>query len=433
MYIETRKIGFPEKVVGYYDPLRGIFANEPSDENPSKIEITQGFDEIELYLELTETCNLRCSGCAVGVDRLSRRSAATMTSEQLDLILTGVFQSAKNHGKNRIKIKYAGGEPTLPFAWRLIEEAQKIISALRSQNPDLEVSQVILTNGVLLSSDHIRQIKDWEMYVSVSLWGLDVRNDSMRGMKTGFGSAERVLESIRLLVESDVSFNINHVISPENAPNLVGFVSQFWDIGSESFVGRNWIFPNGKRPLPIAFQFFRPQTDLQIEYVNTTEGIASMVEGLKQMFEFAILLTRQGIEIPGLQKIDYLRPFDGVTALTCGSGFNYIAAGPKGVAPCHEDLFQMTDNTGDLVEGKDILDIANASLRIDRSELVAVNREYRDIDPSLVLPLALHGGGGCPRAGDVSNSFTQKIYAEILPTYLAFEAERRKLKGVTLN
>jgi sulfatase maturation enzyme AslB (radical SAM superfamily) len=441
MGIEITQIGNQENRLGFYNPLNGSFSMEQVMDQPKSLEIIQTFPETELYIELTESCNLKCQGCAVGSERIASKDALLMEEDVLWSVLEGTFRSVEeirqsDPSRNKIKIKYAGGEPLLPKAFKLVEGAQEMISTLQGKYPEIEFRQVVLTNGVLINDEIVKKLKEWDMSVSVSLWGLGDENDKARGMRQGFDSASKVLNGIKKLTEADIRFNVNHVVSPANADKLKDFVSSMWDITSESFIGKDWSFPNRKRPIPVAIQFLRPQTLSQMEMLEDTGGAERMIKGIREMFDVAVSLTRKGINIPGLKKLDYLQPFDGVTAFTCGSGINYVAAGPKGIANCHEGLYMMDPNLHELNSGQNLLNIVNAPYANNIGDIAGISRDYSNIDPSLQLALALHGGGGCPRVeqlsgganlGTKSNLFTKRIYAEILPTFLAFEAERRIL------
>jgi len=420
-------------VLGYYNPLDGVIYQERREIRETELKVYPRFPQTELYLMLTEACNMNCPSCAVGTDRMKSEGEIPehMTPELLTALLEGTFRaqdriSRTDPTRNQIKIKYAGGEPLFPAGLKLIEHAQGVLTSLKEQYPEINFQQLILTNGLLLNDKVVGFIKKSGMFVSVSLWGLDGENDKARGMREGFGSADIVLKGVQRLVENDISFNINHVVSPENAGNLSSFVERMWNTGSSEFVGNNWNFPEGKRPIPVAIQFLRPQTHEDMQRILDTGGVDSMVTGLKEMFATATELLGNGINVPGLQKLDYLQPFGGVTAFTCGSGINYIAAGPNGVANCHEGLYGMTPNLDRVFAGEDLLDIVNKHHQGRLEELTGIMRNYDGIDPRLHLSLALHGGGGCPRAEGLSDIYTKRIYAEILPAHLAFEATRQK-------
>lgn len=410
--------------LGFYDPLDGEFYSELKDMEITEADVYPKFPETELYLELTEACNMNCPGCAVGVDRIKAlpdKKPEEMSENLLKAVLSGTFKAQeelrlKNPKSNRVIIKYAGGEPLLTRGRKLITKARDLLDNLKKEYPNLEFEEIILTNGLLLDAKAIELIKACGIFTSVSLWDLDGNNDPVRGMPKGFNSAEKVLTGVRRLVEAGLPFNINHVVSPQNADNLAEFTRRMWDINSNVFVGRDWAFPSGKKePIPVAIQFLRPPTkDAQI-----------MIRGLKEMFKVATDLLRRGIEIPGLEKIDYLRPFGNPTAFACGSGINYVVAGPKGVTNCHENLFDMEPNLSRVFAGENLLEIVKKPEK-EIALSAGISKNYGHIDQKIRLTLALHGGGGCPREKHNAR-YTRQIYAGILPSYLAFEAERQQI------
>ncbi len=436
MEVYSIKIG--DGQLGYYNPVDGMIRDSDISVNIETLNINQFHPETELYLELSESCNMNCA-CAVGVDqmKMSGHIPEQMSPQTLEIILRGLFNAQEklrlqNPEKDSIKIKYAGGEPLFPKNLALIGQAQSILNELRKEYPEIKFRQIILTNGLLLSDKVVDLIKKNDIHVSVSLWGLGDDNDKERGMRKGFNSSDRVLNGIKRMVEAGVTFNINHVVSPSNAHKLASFVEKMWNVNSPDFVGKDWNFVDGKKPLAVAIQFLRPQT---AEHLQTLlqGGTDAMINGVNKMFETAIRLMKDGIYIPGLRKVDYLQSFDGVTGFTCGSGINYVAAGPRGVANCHEGLYGMDSNLKELEGGVNPLDLANSMYK-SIAGIASVHRDYSEIDPSMHLPLALHGGGGCPRVenlsnesnfGITSNTFTKKVYAGIFDKYLEFEATRR--------
>lgn len=436
--MEVPSIKIRDGQLGYYNPVDGMIRDSDVSINVETLNINQFHPETELYLELSESCNMNCA-CAVGVDqmKMSGHIPEQMSPQTLEIILRGLFDAQEklrlqNPEKDSIKIKYAGGEPLFPKNLELIGQAQSILNELGKEYPEIKFRQIILTNGLLLNDKVVELIKKNDIHVSVSLWGLGDDNDKERGMRKGFNSSERVLNGIKRMVEAGVTFNVNHVVSPSNAHKLASFVEKMWNINSPDFVGKDWNFIDGRKPLAVAIQFLRPQT---AEHLQTLlkGGTGAMINGVNKMFDTAIRLMKDGIYIPGLRKVDYLQPFNGVTGFTCGSGINYVAAGPRGVANCHEGLYGMDPNLKELEGGVNPLDLANSMYK-SIAGIASVHRDYSEIDSSMHLPLALHGGGGCPRVenlssdsgfGITSNTFTKKVYAGMFDKYLEFEATRR--------
>jgi len=159
-----------------------------------------------------------------------------------------------------------------------------------------------------------------------------------------------------------------------------------------------------------------------------------MVKGLRQGFEVIHELIMRGESVPRLGKIDYLQLFDGVIAAPCGTGYNYVALGPRGVAPCHEALFGMKPNISELQSEADILSLANAQFIGKEDLLLGQNVIFpKSLDDPTRLTLMHSGGTGCPRTSRDENngqlgyatSITEQLYAPILDELLSLETMRR--------
>ncbi|MBI2009978.1 MAG: radical SAM protein [Candidatus Chisholmbacteria bacterium] len=387
--------------------------------------------EAELYLETTEACNFRCPGCATGADRYLASQARTMKSDTLETLLESTAQSVAEKGMERLRVKWAGGEALMPGSRRLLRVGQSVIDSLRDKHPDLDISQVILTNGSHLSDDVVSELKDWGAHVSVSLWGVGEENDRARGVRRDQDKYPNIIKGVERLHEAGVSYNVNHVVTPGNAGQFENFVRAMWDPESETFVGRYWNWGGGARPIPLGVTFFRPQTEAQLEALKRS-GYTQMVEGLRGGFDVTRVLIERGVPIQPLDKIDYLQLF-GVIPTPCGSGFNYLAAGPRGVASCHEALFSMSDNMGEIRDGANMVDLANREYVGRRHQLMGPNVIFQSNDPTTDLVLALHGGAGCPRTTRAEHdgqlgyaaSTAQALYAPIILELLSLEAMRR--------
>lgn len=386
----------------------------------------------ELYIETTEACNFGCAGCAVGVDRYEAGLARTMDETLLDQLLERTVVSGQEKSMNNLHIKWAGGEPLMPRPFRLLQHGQEKIRALRELHPSIDITQVIISNGAYLTEETVTQIKamDENMLVSVSLWGLGETQDTLRGARRERDKFPNIVSGIQRLHEAGITYNIHHVVTPENAEEFGNFIRSAWDTQSASFLAKGWNWPEGKQPLPLTISFFRPQTPEQLAMLNGG-GYAAMVNGLRGGFAVIHELINRGLDIPAIDRIDYLQLFR-VIPTVCGSGFNYLAAGPRGIAPCHEDLFLMQPNT-DKLGSTNVIDLANQTYIKERDQLIGINIANPRVDDTTAQILALHGGTGCPRTARVENggllgtapSIAPELYAPIIPELLSLEAMRR--------
>lgn len=387
--------------------------------------------EAEVYVETTEACNFGCPGCATGADRYLAGQARTMDRETLETLLGNAARSVAEKGMERLRFKWAGGEALMPISMRLLRDGQGIIDPLRTQYPNLDISQVILTNGSHLSDEVVAELREWGAHVSVSLWGIGETNDVSRGVRREKDKYPNIIQGIKRLHEAGMSYNVNHVVTPGNAAQFGDFIRAMWDTESETFVGRDWNWNGGKQPIPVGIAFYRPQTAAQLEVLNKY-GYKQMVEGLRSGFDVIRKLIARGESIQPLDKIDYLQLF-GVIPSPCGSGFNYLAAGPRGVASCHEALFAMPDNMDEIRSGANMVYLANKEYAKQRAKLMGPNVIFQGNDQTTNLVLALHGGAGCPRTTKAENhgelghaaSTARALYQPIIQELLSLETMRR--------
>jgi len=155
-----------------------------------------------------------------------------------------------------------------------------------------------------------------------------------------------------------------------------------------------------------------------------------MVKGFDRIHDMIL----RGIPIQALNKMDYLDLFHTIIT-TCGSGYNYIAVGPEGVASCHEGLFGLESNMQRIRNGENILSIAAEEYQGEKDHLLGPNIRFDNTEKSV---LSLHGGQGCPRLTRHENngslgvaSSTSYLYDAIYPHMLSLEVMRQMRQGTS--
>lgn len=145
------------------------------------------YDTINVLLEATEACNLRCKYCYHADDGYV---PANMTGSIFKKVCELVFSRYKN-----IQFLWHGGEPLcagLDFH-KMVYEIQK---SYRERYPQTKVTNAIQTNGTLIDEETARFLADNNFSVGVSFDGTD--NELTRG------KTERVLNGIRLLKNAGI-------------------------------------------------------------------------------------------------------------------------------------------------------------------------------------------------------------------------------------
>lgn len=149
---------------------------------------------IGLYVELTSACNLRCRHCY---------NASGCKSVELDYrILSRVIrQMAKDNVKN---IALSGGEPILySHFWDVLDLCAS-----------LNIRTSVITNGTLWNREMIEKIEAYDVFIQVSLDGMEENHDYVRGN----GAFQRVIGTLDLFGSSKLKdrINIHCVINNRN-------------------------------------------------------------------------------------------------------------------------------------------------------------------------------------------------------------------------
>lgn len=144
------------------------------------------------WLHVTNACNLRCPYCYL------HKTPDEMELAHGRLAIDAIFRSATNNNFRRVKIKYAGGEATLNMKTVLL--LHRYAQELAFEH-DLELTGVILSNGVSFNTKMIEEIKRTSLRLMISLDGVGEVHDAQRHFANGKGSfqyVERTLDRLQL-------------------------------------------------------------------------------------------------------------------------------------------------------------------------------------------------------------------------------------------
>ncbi len=157
-------------------------------------------------------CNLDCTYCFYldrEADPYQALPARRMTTDTLErLVDTYLFYSYPES-----ILAFQGGEPTLaglPFYEKLVEFEKRFGRNGQS------VSNAIQTNGILLDKNWCELFREYQWLVGLSLDGPEEVNDRYRVHKDGRATWKRVIQSVELLQQNRVEFNILCVLSQAN-------------------------------------------------------------------------------------------------------------------------------------------------------------------------------------------------------------------------
>ncbi|MDO8947698.1 MAG: DUF5714 domain-containing protein [Desulfocapsaceae bacterium] len=264
----------------------------------------------ECWFHLTDRCNLSCSHCLFASSPAKSR---TLPREQLD---SGSRQALELGCR---LFYFTGGEPFLYpdfFSW---------LKLFLSQNP--MVHAVILTNGMLLKKNiPLLQGLD-RLYLQVSLDGLELTHDSLRGK----GTYQQLLNNLTALQQAGISFTLSIAVSHANVTDLAEMVSQAVSIGATS--------------IHLLYHFIRGKGSRE-QFIPPAEIFPYLLAAWQRA-------EQCGIPIDNIESIrGQVFSTPGTRHDLSNSGWESLAIGPDGIIYPSPALVGLTESAcGDLTQG----------------------------------------------------------------------------------
>ncbi len=270
---------------------------------PEFTTLPQVASPLESWLYLTRACNLACAHCFVSKDM--RRMSLETGLQAVERL----FELAEKHRHPEVKIKYAGGEPTMN--WELIP-ALHARAKSRAQETGLKLTEVLITNATLLNRERLRFIRDEGFRLSISLDGFGEGHDRQRPVRNGNPTFERVFQSVLLALEMGLKPYLITTITRLNVdevPALVAFALE--------------------HRLMLNLNFYRPHS---LEDTLAADN-ASLTRALQEAMKVIEANLPDYNFMEGL--IDRSN-FGAAHQHVCGAGRNYLSIDTDGsVLPCH--------------------------------------------------------------------------------------------------
>lgn len=268
-------------------------------------------DTLLVWLHVTNACNLRCTYCYLN-----------KTEEALDAstgraAVAAILRSALAHHYAKVKIKYAGGEALLNFR-QLLELHDDALELFAQQG--IELSAVVLSNGVGLRKDQLLALKIRQIGLMISLDGIGPTHDTHRKFANGKGSFIQVAHGIEKAVECGITPNLSITVTAENASSLAETVA--------------WILD---RHLPFSINFYRENdltTEVDVLHQSENQIIRGMLAAFKVIEQnlppysvMASVVDRANVTTAHTQ--------------TCGVGEHYMVIDQHGkIAKCQMQIDQ---------------------------------------------------------------------------------------------
>jgi uncharacterized protein len=265
--------------------------------------------ELTVWMHVTNACNLACPYCYVSKSREAMDEATA--TETVDALV----RSAVEHGFTSIRLKYAGGEASLNAA---VLFALHDHALTRCAEAGLELSAVLLSNGVAISDALARHLLDRRIAVMVSLDGIGAAHDVQRPTLGGRPSFILVKRSIDRLRAAGAAPHLSITITGRNVEGVAAVVRFALD-----------------RNLTFSFNFFRDNAcsagvaGLQYEEQAMIDGLLAAFAVIEEM------LPPWSVLGSVLDRGQLLQP----RQKSCGVGDDYVVVDQHGrIAQCHMEL-----------------------------------------------------------------------------------------------
>lgn len=168
---------------------------------------------INLYLLLSQGCNLGCVYCLNG-ERTYKKSNKLMMSEEV--AIKGIDKLSKTiMPEGKFELIFFGGEPLIN--WDL---AKKIIiyceEKTKKKLPKLHIKYYITSNLTLVSTELIEWAKKYGIGFLCDVDGDTKLHDITRPFKNGKGSHDRIVKNIKKLKAAGIDVSLRTTITSHN-------------------------------------------------------------------------------------------------------------------------------------------------------------------------------------------------------------------------
>ena len=224
-FLDTQSLIDRQIVLKLLDPLGRLKGFRSSEVPDFRASIK---DQVSVWFHISNSCNLACSYCYIpGLKKaVTVPKDGTIPSDHLlRKIIASLFELARDNGFRSLRIRFAGGEPSL--VPELLELACKE-ALLLSSRTSIPVTFSILTNATLVTSQFLHILTKFKFSgISISIDGDCASHDSYRfkleklaGKATRVGTWKGIFENIRLLGEHGIRPYVLTTVTEKNYQSL---------------------------------------------------------------------------------------------------------------------------------------------------------------------------------------------------------------------
>lgn len=188
-----------------------------------------------LYLMTAQGCNFGCGYCPIpGMAKKHGESLLSVGDAIAGINLWQEHLREVYDPSLQYFVIFYGGEPLLNTG-TINASLQYLRRKIQDGSLPTGINFMIATNGILVDQAIIDMCKEYSVMVVVGLDGPKEANDSLRVDGEGNGTYDRIVESIKKLVDSGIRTFASASITPFNIGQVSEFSSFFERLGVEKF------------------------------------------------------------------------------------------------------------------------------------------------------------------------------------------------------
>jgi uncharacterized protein len=210
------------------------------------------------YMILSEQCNLACRYCFLGnndADKRKKFASENMSFEVADKAVDFFIEQIKLSGfdleTNKPIIIFYGGEPLVNF--ETLEYIANKVNTMRDEVKCLKNAEMsVITNGVLLTTERIKRLKELGVSIAISIDGFSVETNSNRVDKNNKPIFSRLLNVLRECQNFDANISLSVTLSEETIKDTQNVMKLIDEYGIKGF-GFNIMMSDENFILPVEY------------------------------------------------------------------------------------------------------------------------------------------------------------------------------------
>ena len=289
-------------------------------------------------IDFTTKCNCNCIYCL----RHFEDVGDSISLEKLDEITDYIIDYCRTHNIANISFQPWGGEPMI--------ELEKVLHCKkRFSDAGINATFTIQTNGLLLTPENYKKLREHDIHIGVSIDGLAVVHDAHRLDVRGNKTHERIVSNLKAILEQYPDCNIGtlSVNSAYSMDNIAGDVDFIVNNIGFSNIKFNLVHPSGGCDF---------NEEILISKENLTEYIRRVLSAVMDQINKGNRCYESNIadklcNLLGIPKDNMCN------SMGCRGGVTFISFDREGnIYPC-EMIGYSEMKLGNVSDGRDLIDL----------------------------------------------------------------------------